>query len=131
MKNRIKRKDCIKRGAWTVCRFNGGWSVSRKRGWKNLNKLKGKKRPFLEGPEKGATLRDLPPKAHGCEKREKISPFMKFEVIRHLFSFFLHLLTDKLCKAWINLRYDKFLDRFQDISKVKNYAVSKKGLAIT
>ena len=54
-KNPIKRRDCIKKGAWTVCRFKGGGEVSRKRGWTNLN-LKEKARPFLEGPEKGATL---------------------------------------------------------------------------
>ena len=58
-KNSIKRRDCIKKGAWKVCRFNGGggWGggVKRKRGWTNLN-LKGKGRPFLEGPENGATL---------------------------------------------------------------------------
>ena len=103
----------------------------KKEGVEKLEQTEGEKKAFFRGSRKGSHVEGLPPKAHGCEKREKISPFMKFEVIRHLFSFFLHLLTDKLCKAWINLRYDKFLDRFQDISKVKNYAVSKKGLAIT
>ena len=71
MKNPIKRKDCIKRGAWTVCRFKGEGGVSRKRGWTNLNKLKGKGRPFLEGPEKGATLRDYPQEHMVVKKKKK------------------------------------------------------------
>ena len=54
-KNAIERRDCIKKGAWTVCIFKGRGGVSRERGWTNLN-LKGEGRPFLEGPEKGATL---------------------------------------------------------------------------
>ena len=30
LKKPIKRRDCVKRGTWTVCRFKGG--LSRKRG---------------------------------------------------------------------------------------------------
>ena len=31
-KKPIKRRDCVKRGAWTVCRFKVG--LSRKREWR-------------------------------------------------------------------------------------------------
>ena len=74
-----------------------------------LTKLKGKGRPFLEGPKKGATLWDYPQEHMVVIREEKISPFVKFEVILHLLCFLLHLLTDKLCKAWssmINLWID-------------------------
>ena len=74
-----------------------------------LNKLKGKGRPFLEGPKKGATLRDYGQEHMVVIRQEKISPFVKFEVILHLLCSLLHLLTDKLCKAWssmINLWID-------------------------
>ena len=30
-KKTIKRRDCVKSGAWAVCRFKG--DLSRKRGW--------------------------------------------------------------------------------------------------
>ena len=115
-KKPIKRRDCVKRGAWTVCRFKGG--LSRKRGWWLLipqrilcflNKLKGKGRPFLEGPKKGATLWDYPQEHMVVIREEKISPFVKFEVILHLLCFLLHLPTGKLYKAWssmINLWID-------------------------
>ena len=67
-----KRRDCIKRGAWTTCRFKRG--LSRKRGWCFLRlvliprcilcfltKQKGK-----EGEsKKGSRIVRLPPRALG------------------------------------------------------------------
>ena len=116
-----KEEGLRKKGAWAVCRFKGG--LPRKRRWRFLrggrlipqhilcflNKLKGKGRSFLEGPKKGATLWDYPQDHMVVIREEKISPFVKFEVILHLLRFLFHLLTDKLCKAWnsmINLWID-------------------------
>ena len=65
-KKPIKRRDCVKRGASTVCRFKGSCKKEGVAVFEGglipqrilcfLNKLKGKGRPFLEGPKKGATL---------------------------------------------------------------------------
>ena len=67
-----KEEGLHKKRRLEVCRFKGG--LSRKRGWQFLkggegliphrilcflNKLKGKGRPFLEGPKKGAFERAL------------------------------------------------------------------------
>ena len=113
-KKPIKRRDCIKSGAWIVFRFKG--SLSRKSGWWFLrrglipqrilcflNKLKGKGRPFFEGPKKGAALWDYSQEHIVVIREEKISPFVKFEVILHLRYFLLHLLTGKRCKAWSSM----------------------------
>ena len=53
---------------------------------------------------------------------EKVSAFVKFEIILPLLYFLLDLLQIAMQDMEF---YDKFLDRFQDISKVKNPAVSK------
>ena len=101
-KNAIERRDCIKKGAWTVCIFKGrGGGVKRK----GVDKLEseGERKTFLGGSRKGSHVVRLPPRAHGCEKEEKISPFVKFEVMRHLPCILLHILTDKLCKAWSSM----------------------------
>ena len=120
-KKPIKRRNCIKRGAWAVCRFIGG--LVKKEGVAVfeggglipqcipcfLTKLKGKGRSFLEGPKKRATLWDYPQELLVVIREEKISPFVKFEVILHLLCFLLHLLTDYLWKTWssmINLWID-------------------------
>ena len=49
---------------------------------------------------------------------EKVSPLVKFEIILPLLSFSLDPLQDMEF-------YDKCVDRFQNIPKVKNPAVSK------
>ena len=121
-KKSIKRKDCLKREAWTVYRFKEEGGLSVKRGWCFLKgglicwctlwflaKLKRKGRPFLECPKKGATLWDYPQEHLVVIREEKISPFVKFEIILHLLCFLLHLLTNKLCRTWssmINLWID-------------------------
>ena len=116
------RRNCLKRGAWTVCRFK--WGLVKKEGvgffegggglipWCTLcflDKLKGKGRPFLEGPKKGSILWDYPREHLVVIREEKITPVVKFEIILHLLSFLLHLLTNKLCRTWsfvINLWID-------------------------
>ena len=76
---------------------------------------------------RGHTVR-LSPRALGCHIRyEKVSPFVKFEIILLLLCFLLDSLqisTYKLALQDIKF-YDKFADRFQDVSKVKSPAGSK------
>ena len=77
---------------------------------------------LLGGSKKGSHTVRLPPRALGCHKRhEKVSPFVKFEKILHLLCF-----RAPYKKALQDMEfYDKLMDRFQGISKVKNPAVSK------
>ena len=73
-----------------------------------LAKLKGKGKLFV-GPERRATLWDYPQWHLVVIREEKVSPFVKFEIILHLLCFILHLLTNKLCRTWssiINLWID-------------------------
>ena len=65
-----------------------------------LAKLKGRGRPFLEGLRKGATLWDYPQKHLVVIRDEKVSPFVKFEIILLLLCFSLDALTKKHCKTW-------------------------------
>ena len=102
----IYRRTCEERGGWQFLRE--GELITQCISC-FLTKLKGKGRSFLEGPKKRATLWDYPQELLVVIREEKISPFVKFEVILHLLCFLLHLLTDKLCKAWssmINLWID-------------------------
>ena len=55
---------------------------------------------------------------------EKVSRFVKFEIILPLLCFLLDSLTNNHCMHDMEF-YDKLKDRFQDLSKVKNPAVSK------
>ena len=55
---------------------------------------------------------------------EKVSPFVKFEIMLPLLCFLLDPLTNKHHMQDMEL-YDKLVDRFQDLSKVNNPAVSK------
>ena len=57
-------------------------------------------------------------------RHERVSPFVKFEIIPPLLCFLLDLLTNKHCMQDMEF-YDKLVDRFKDLSKVKNPAVSK------
>ena len=51
---------------------------------------------------------------------EKVSPFVNFEIILPLF------ISPPYKKALQDMEfYDKFVDRFHDLSKVRNPAVSK------
>ena len=74
-----------------------------------LAKLKGRGRPFLEGPRRGATLWDYPQEHLVVIRDEKVSPFVKFEIILPLLCFLLDPLTNKHCRTWssmINLLID-------------------------
>ena len=57
-------------------------------------------------------------------RHEKVSAFVKFEIILPLLCFLLDPLTNNLYMHDMEF-YDKLQDRFQDLSKVKNPAVSK------
>ena len=57
-------------------------------------------------------------------KDEKVSPFVKFEIILPLLCFLLDPLTNKHCMQDMEF-YDKLVDRFQDLSKVNNPSVNK------
>ena len=56
-------------------------------------------------------------------RHEKVCPFVKFEIILPL-CFPLEHITNKHCMQDMEF-CDKLVDRFQDLSKVKNPAVSK------
>ena len=68
-----------------------------------LAKLKGRGRPFLEGLRKGATLWDYPQKHLVVIRDEKVSPFVKFEIILPLLCFLLDPLTNKHCGTWSSM----------------------------
>ena len=57
-------------------------------------------------------------------RHKKVSPFVKFEIILLLLRFLLDTLTNKHYMQDMEF-YDKLVDRFQDLPKVKNPAVSK------
>ena len=88
-----------------------------------LGQTKGERKAFFGGCKKEGYIVRLPPRALGCRKRWKVSPFVKFEIIRPLLCFLLNHFTNNHWKIWSSS--DKFVDRFQDLSKVKNPAVSK------
>ena len=74
-----------------------------------LAKLKGRGRPFLEGARRGITLWDYPQEHLVVIRDEKVSPFVKFEIILPLLCFLLDPLTNKHCRTWssmINLWID-------------------------
>ena len=74
-----------------------------------LAKLKGRGRPFLEGARRGITLWDYPQEHLVVIRDEKVSPFVKFEIILPLLCFLLDPLTSKHCRTWssmINLWID-------------------------
>ena len=73
------------------------------------DQTEGEKKGFLGGSKKGSHIVRYPQEHLVVIIEEKISPFVKFEVILHLLCFLLHLLTGKPCKAWssmINLWID-------------------------
>ena len=57
-------------------------------------------------------------------RHQKVSPFVKFGIILPLLCFLLDPLTNKHCMQDMEF-YDKLVDRFQDLPKVKNSAASK------
>ena len=74
-----------------------------------LAKLKRRGRPFLEGPRSGATLWDYTQEHLVVMRDEKVSPFVKFEIILPLLCFLSDPFTNKHCRTWssiINLWID-------------------------
>ena len=74
-----------------------------------LAKLKGRGIPFLKGERREATLWDYPQEHLVVKRDEKVSPFVRFEIILPLLCFLLDSLTNKHCRAWsclINLWTD-------------------------
>ena len=57
-------------------------------------------------------------------RHEKVSPFVKFEIILPLLCFLLDPLTNKHCMQDMEF-YDNLLHRFQDLSKVNNPSVNR------
>ena len=73
-----------------------------------LPKLKGKGLSW-KGARRGTTLWDYPQEHLVVIRDEKVSPFVKFEIILPLLCFLLDPLTNKHCRAWssmINLWID-------------------------
>ena len=78
-----------------------------------LAKLKGRGRPFLKGARRGATLWDYLQEHLVVIRDEKVSPFVKFEIILPLVCFLLDPLPNKHCRRWIsmiNLWIDSVID---------------------
>ena len=72
-----------------------------------LAKLKGRGRPSLKGARRGPTLWEYPQEHSVVIRDEKVSPFVKCEIILLLLCFSLDPLPNKHCRTWssmINLR---------------------------
>ena len=82
-----------------------------------LGQTEGERKAFLEDAKRGTTFWDYPQQHLVVIRDAKVSPFVKFEIIVLLPCFLLDLLRDM-----------EFVDRFQDLSQVKNPAVSKAKL---
>ena len=87
-----------------------------------LPKLNGRGRHFLRGARRGTALWDYPPEYLTFTTDEKVSPFVKFEIIVPLLCLLLDLFKNKHCRAWISV-INLWID-FRT-SKVKNPAASK------
>ena len=76
---------------------------------------------FGRGAKRGNTLWDYSQEYLVVIRDEKVFPFVKFGTILPLLCFLLDLLTKKPRRAWSFTEfYNKFMDRFQDISKIRN-----------
>ena len=85
-----------------------------------LGQTEGERKPFLGGCKKWGHIVRLTPRDFVAIRDEKVPPFVKFGITPPLF--FIRPPYKELEGYGY---YDKFMDRFQDISKVKNHAVSK------
>ena len=68
-----------------------------------LPKCKGRGRPFLRGARREAALWDYPQKFLVVIRDEKVSLFVKFEIILPLLCFLLDPLTNRHCRAWSSM----------------------------
>ena len=71
----------------------------------------------------GTTLQDYPREPLVNIRDDKVSPFVKFEIILPFLLFFIRSPYKQALKDMEF--YDTLVDRFQDLSKVKDPAVSK------
>ena len=74
-----------------------------------LANLKEKGTPFWKGAKRGPALPDYPQEHLVVIRDEKVSPFVRFEIILPLLCFVVDPLTNKPCRAWssmINLWID-------------------------
>ena len=84
----------------------------------------GERKVFFRGCKKGGHIVAFPPRALGCHKRWKSLSFC--ETWNNCTSP-LFFIRPPYKQALQDMEfYDKFVDRFQDLSKVKNLAVSKR-----
>ena len=65
-----------------------------------LTKLKGKGNPFLKGARRRATLLDQPQEHLIVIRNEKVSLFLKSEIVLPLLCFLLDPLTNQHCRIW-------------------------------
>ena len=66
-------------------------------------KLKGRGRLFLRGTRRGTTLWYFPQEYLVVIRDEKVSPFVKFEIMLPLLCFLLDPLTNRHCRAWSSM----------------------------
>ena len=85
-----------------------------------LPKLKRKGLSWKDA-RRGTTLWDYPQEHLVVIRDEKVSPFVKFEIILPLLCFLLDPLTNKHYRTWSSM----INSRFQNLSKVRNPAASK------
>ena len=84
--------------------------------------LNGKLYFLCSGSRKGATLWDYLQEYLVVMRDNKVSPFVKFELILHLLCLLLATLKNKHCRTWSS-RINLWI--LQDPSKVKNLVVNK------
>ena len=68
-----------------------------------LGQSEGKRKAFFGESKKEGHIVRLPPTVLACQKRWKVSSFVKFEIILPLLSFLLDHLTNKHRRTWISL----------------------------
>ena len=93
-----------------------------------LAQTEGERKAFLEGSKKGAALGDYPREYLVVIRDEKLSPFVKFEIILLLFCFLLDPLTNKHCRVWSSI-INSSISRY--IKDKESCCQQGKGLAIT
>ena len=88
-----------------------------------LGQTEGEGKAFLGGSKKGGQIVGYPHNHLVVIRKEKISPFVKFEIILNLLCFILHLLTNKLSRTWSS-KITLWIDSRTYIYIKKNHAVS-------
>ena len=68
-----------------------------------LDQTEGEKMPFLEGARRGTTLQNYPQEHLAVIRDEKVSPFVKFQIILPLLCFLSDPFTNKHCRIWSSM----------------------------